>query len=82
MQTIHRFFSILVLSMTVLFASGGTSQEHLMAITPSPDATDVKPNVIFTFTFDRAIIEKLIETDTVQLKQIEPAKKKIEGKVS
>jgi hypothetical protein len=81
MKKIYRVLVMLFLSMHVLYAGGGTSQEHLVSVEPSPNAEDVSPTLTAVFTYDKNIVQTSVHKKTVKLKQTKPQKNNIEGTV-
>lgn len=73
---------MLFLSMNILNASVGTSQEHLVSMEPSPNSQDVSPTSTAIFVYDKVIIQKSVRKNTVKLKQVKPQKSNIKGTVT
>ncbi len=82
MKKIYRILVMLFLSMHILYAGGGTSQEHLVSMEPNPAAEDVSPTMTAIFTYDKDIVQKSVHKNTVKLKQTKPQKNNIKGTVA
>jgi len=81
MKKIYRVLVMLFLSMHVLYASGGTSQEHLVSVEPIPEVQDAPPTLTAVFTYDKEIVKSSVHKNTVKLKQTKPQKNNIKGTV-
>jgi len=82
MKKIYLVLVMLFLSMHVLYAGGGTSQEHLVSVEPNPDAQDVLPTITAIFSYEKNIMQKSVHKNTVKLKQIQPQNNNIKGTVT
>ncbi len=73
---------ILLLTTLSLFASEGTTQKHLLSLSPAQEGDSARAKSLVKVTFDREIIKSSIKSKTITLKPINPKGKKVSANIT
>lgn len=75
-------FSLLITFSFSLSLFASTTQEHLLLLSPSQDADNVKTNSLVEVIFDREMLESSVDNDTITLIPINPQDEQVSATVT